>query len=57
LEPSALPLGLYMQAAVCELADRTHAGNWSPDLDAVLIPPQTKQRAVGDTSWEGRSDR
>jgi hypothetical protein len=38
LEPSALPLGLSMQAAACELADRTHAGHWSPDLDAVLIP-------------------
>jgi hypothetical protein len=38
MEPSALPLGLYMQAAVCELADRTHAGNWSANLDAVLFP-------------------
>lgn len=38
LEPSAFPVALYMQAAVCELADRTHADNWSPDLDAVLFP-------------------
>jgi hypothetical protein len=38
LEPAAVPLGLYMQAAVCELADRTQAGNWSADLDAVLFP-------------------
>jgi hypothetical protein len=37
LEPSTLPLGLYMQAAVCELADRTYAGNWSPNLDGVLF--------------------
>jgi hypothetical protein len=38
IEPSALPLGLYMQAAVCELADRTQARNWSPNLDAALYP-------------------
>jgi hypothetical protein len=38
LEPSTLPLGLYMQAAVCELADRTHAGQWSANLEAVLFP-------------------
>lgn len=42
LEPSALPPGLYMQAAVCELADRTHADNWSPDLDAALFPSARK---------------
>jgi hypothetical protein len=36
VEPSALPLGIYMQAAVCELADRTQTGAWSNDLNAVL---------------------
>jgi hypothetical protein len=38
VEPSALPLGLYMQAAVCELADRTQASDWSPNLATVLCP-------------------
>jgi len=38
LEPSALRQGLYMQAAVCERPDRTHAGNRSSNLDAVLFP-------------------
>ncbi len=38
VEPSSLPLGIYMQAAVCELADRTQAANWSANLDAVLYP-------------------
>jgi hypothetical protein len=42
LEPSSLPIGIYMQAAVCELADRTHAGNWSPNLNAVLYPASRK---------------
>lgn len=37
LEPSGLPGGVYMQAAVCELADRTQAANWSPNLEAVLF--------------------
>jgi hypothetical protein len=36
VEPSALPIGIYMQAAVCELTDRTQAGVWSNDLPAVL---------------------
>jgi hypothetical protein len=27
-----------MQAAVCELADRTHARQWAANLDAVLYP-------------------
>jgi hypothetical protein len=36
VEPSALPPGIYMQAAVCELADRTQTGVWSNDLNAVL---------------------
>jgi hypothetical protein len=38
LEPSALTPGTYMQAAVCELADRAQAANWSANLDAVLFP-------------------
>jgi hypothetical protein len=38
LEPAGLPIGLYMQAAVCELADRTQAGLWAANLDAVLFP-------------------
>lgn len=38
LEPAALPVGVYMQAAVCELADRTQAGNWSVNLEEVLFP-------------------
>ncbi|MBM3853952.1 MAG: hypothetical protein FJ399_12485 [Verrucomicrobia bacterium] len=38
LEPAALPIGVYMQAAVGELADRAHAGNWAPNLDEVLFP-------------------
>jgi hypothetical protein len=33
LEPSSVPVGIYMQAAVCELADRVRTGNWSPNLD------------------------
>ena len=37
VEPSALPLGVYMQAAVCELADRTQVANWSANLDSVLF--------------------
>jgi len=36
VEPSALPIGIYMQAAACELADRAQVGVWSNDLDAVL---------------------
>jgi hypothetical protein len=42
LEPSSLPLGLYMQAAVCELADRTQAGQWSANVEAVLFPDTPK---------------
>lgn len=38
LEPSTFSLSLYMRAAVCELADRTHTGVWSPNLEAVLLP-------------------
>jgi len=36
LEPSTFPLGLYMQAAVYEVADRMPAGDWSANLSAVL---------------------
>lgn len=38
LEPVELPAGLYMQAAVCELANRTQADNGSPNLAQVLCP-------------------
>lgn len=38
LEPPELPLGIFMKAVVCELADRTHAQNWSANLAAVLEP-------------------
>ena len=38
LEPARFPQGLYMQAAVCELADRTQMNRWAPDLDRVLYP-------------------
>jgi hypothetical protein len=38
LEPAILMIPLYMQAAVCELADRTQAGNWAANLEAVLYP-------------------
>jgi len=38
LEPTVLPAGPCMQAAVCELADRTQAGVWSSNLDTVLFP-------------------
>jgi hypothetical protein len=38
LEPAGLPIGLYMQAAVCELADRTQSANWAANMDGVLYP-------------------
>ena len=38
LEPEAFPMMPYMQAAVCELADRARARNWRSNLDAVLFP-------------------
>jgi len=64
LEPSALPLGIYMQAAVCELADRTQAANWSMNLDAVLYsdsprPPSfsPRTRQPGFDGRPGPSDR
>jgi len=47
VEPSALPLGIYMQAAVCELADRAQAKNWSVNLDAVLFADTPKPTGLG----------
>ncbi len=38
LEPVGLPSRVFIQAAVCELADRVQAGNWKGNLDAVLYP-------------------
>lgn len=38
LEPAELPMQLFMQAAVCELADRVQGGNWAKNLEAVLYP-------------------
>jgi hypothetical protein len=45
VEPSALPPGIYMQAAVCELADRTQAGAWAANLESVLFPDVPKPPA------------
>ena len=36
LEPEGPPITLFMQAAVCELADRVQSKNWSKNLPAVL---------------------
>jgi hypothetical protein len=38
LEPESLPMMPYMQAAVCELADRVQARTWAKNLEAVLYP-------------------
>jgi hypothetical protein len=38
VEPARFPLQVYMQATVCELADRTQANQWAADLDGVLYP-------------------
>ena len=38
LEPPGLPIAMYMQAAVCELADRVQVQNWTKNLNAVLFP-------------------
>mgnify|MGYP005836427865 CR=1 FL=1 len=43
LEPADLPQGVYMQAAVCELADRTQARNWAPDLAGRLYPDAPRE--------------
>jgi len=48
LEPAGLPIGLFVQAAVCEAADRVQAKNWSNNLDAVLY---------ADAPWEARVGR
>lgn len=37
LEPPDAPIPLFIQAAIAELADRTAAKEWSPNLDAVLF--------------------
>ena len=47
LEPARFPLGLYMQAAVSELADRTQAKQWGPNLDGVLYPNAPWQGTPG----------
>lgn len=33
-----IPLGVYLEAAVRELLERTWAGDWRPDLEAPLLP-------------------
>ena len=38
LEPPGLTISPCMQAAVCELADRTQTGRWTPDLESVISP-------------------
>jgi hypothetical protein len=47
LEPTQFPVGLYMQAAVCELADRAQARHWAPNLDGVLYPDAPWQAFPG----------
>jgi hypothetical protein len=47
LEPARFPLGLFMQAAVCELADRTQANQWAVNLDGVLYPNAPWQALLG----------
>ena len=47
LEPEELPVTPYMQAAVCELADRVAAQNWAKNLDAVLYPEAPWGRLPG----------
>jgi hypothetical protein len=36
LEPEGPPITLFMQAAVCELADRVQSKNWAKNLQSVL---------------------
>lgn len=36
--------GGFMAAAICELADRTHAGNWKENLNAALFPDAPRGR-------------
>lgn len=43
VEPARFPVGLYMQAAVSELADRTQAQEWAANLDGVLFPGAPRQ--------------
>ena len=47
LEPARFPVQPYMQAAVCELADRTQANQWAANLDAVLYPSAPWQASPG----------
>ncbi len=47
LEPADWPMQPYMQAAVCELADRVQAGNWTDNLDAVLYPDAPRIAFLG----------
>jgi len=54
LQPAGPPIGLYMQAAVCELADRTQAGNWAANLDAVLYPQAPTEPVPPPPAGPGR---
>jgi len=54
LEPEALPITPYMQAAVSELADRTQTRQWAANLDAVLVP-NAPWRAFPEPVGEGES--
>ena len=56
LEPQDMPMPLFMQAAVCELADRVQARNWSKSLDAVLYPdaPWARMGAQGPGAPAGQ---
>ena len=56
LEPAGPPIALYMQAAVCELADRTQAGNWAANLDAVLYPRAPAEAALPPPAEPGRAE-
>ena len=53
VEPARFPLPLYMQAAVCELADRTQANQWAANLDRVLYPNAPWQ-ALPSLGGQGR---
>lgn len=57
LEPADLPMQPYMQAAVCELADRVQAGNWANKLAAVLYPDAPWTAFVGRESGGPAEER
>jgi len=57
LEPADLPINLYMQAAVCELADRVQAKNWSKNLDAVLFSDAPNEPLPGPAGGENMGPR